>query len=182
MSRPIADAPFGLDGSDVLARRAEHGPDILPEAKGSGVLARAWRQLITEPMYVLLLAAATLAQQQVQPLSRGGSVHGPSSGSGRGRCGLVRLRRRAAVAQPVRFCLARRRRLGRGGSGRRALHGGVGRGQALARRAAHVGCAQGSGGAGRATPMNPARSAQQMVDPGGIEPPSASHHRTVLHA
>jgi P-type Ca2+ transporter type 2C len=56
----IADAPHGLSDGEVLARRAQHGPNTLPEPKGSGALAQAWRQLVTEPMFLLLLAAAAL--------------------------------------------------------------------------------------------------------------------------
>jgi P-type Ca2+ transporter type 2C len=56
----ITDVARGLDPSEVLARRAQHGPNTLPEPEGSGVLAQAWRQLVTEPMFLLLLAAAAL--------------------------------------------------------------------------------------------------------------------------
>ncbi len=56
----VIDAPRGLDSSEVLAQRAQHGPNTLPEPKGSGAFAHAWRQLVTEPMFLLLLAAAGL--------------------------------------------------------------------------------------------------------------------------
>jgi P-type Ca2+ transporter type 2C len=54
------DASRGLDEHEAAARRAQHGANTLPAAKGSGVLAQAWRQLVTEPMFLLLLAAAAL--------------------------------------------------------------------------------------------------------------------------
>jgi len=60
MPPSATDAPAGLDPGEVLARRARHGPNTLPEAKGSGAFAQAWRQLVTEPMFLLLLAAAAL--------------------------------------------------------------------------------------------------------------------------
>jgi Ca2+-transporting ATPase len=50
----------GLDASEALARLRLHGPNALPAPRGSGVLAQAWRQLVTEPMFLLLLAAAAL--------------------------------------------------------------------------------------------------------------------------
>jgi P-type Ca2+ transporter type 2C len=50
----------GLDPGEVRARRARYGANTLPAAKGSGALAQAWRQLVTEPMFLLLLAAAAL--------------------------------------------------------------------------------------------------------------------------
>ena len=52
--------PSSSTRAKQLARRAQHGPNTLPEPKGSGVLAQAWRQLVTEPMFLLLLAAAAL--------------------------------------------------------------------------------------------------------------------------
>ncbi len=76
MGPPTTDLPIGLDSGEVLARRRQHGANTLPEARGSGVLAQAWRQLITEPMFLLLLAAAALylllgnrgrREQQVDP-------------------------------------------------------------------------------------------------------------------
>jgi len=50
----------GLDASDALARLRMHGPNALPAPRGSGTLAQAWRQLVTEPMFLLLLGAAAL--------------------------------------------------------------------------------------------------------------------------
>jgi P-type Ca2+ transporter type 2C len=58
--RLSTEVSLGLDAKEVNARRAKHGPNTLPEPKGSGVLAQAWRQLVTEPMFLLLLAAAAL--------------------------------------------------------------------------------------------------------------------------
>jgi P-type Ca2+ transporter type 2C len=59
MSGSVSNPP-GLDDAQVQALLAQHGPNALPAAKGSGVLAQAWRQLVTEPMFLLLLAAAAL--------------------------------------------------------------------------------------------------------------------------
>ncbi len=56
----MIDPQRGLDASEVISQRAQHGPNTLPEPEGSGVLAQAWRQLVTEPMFLLLLAAAGL--------------------------------------------------------------------------------------------------------------------------
>jgi Ca2+-transporting ATPase len=50
----------GLPTSDARARLKRHGPNTLPAPRGSGWLAQAWRQLVTEPMFLLLLAAAAL--------------------------------------------------------------------------------------------------------------------------
>jgi magnesium-transporting ATPase (P-type) len=58
MPVPINDAPFGLDPGEALARRRRYGANTLPATKGSSALAQAWRQSITEPMFLLLLAAA----------------------------------------------------------------------------------------------------------------------------
>jgi P-type Ca2+ transporter type 2C len=49
-----------LSEGEARTRLARHGANTLPAPKGSGVLAQAWRQLITEPMFLLLLAAAAL--------------------------------------------------------------------------------------------------------------------------
>lgn len=56
----MTDPSRGLDASEVLARRAPCGANALPEAKGSGVFAQAWRQLATEPMFLLVRGAAAL--------------------------------------------------------------------------------------------------------------------------
>ncbi len=55
-----ADIPQGLSANEARARRAQHGANTLPEPKGSGVLAQAWRQWVTDPLFLLLLAAAAL--------------------------------------------------------------------------------------------------------------------------
>jgi P-type Ca2+ transporter type 2C len=60
MLPPGIEVVLGLDEHEAAARRARHGANTLPAAKGSGVLAQAWRQLVTEPMFLLLLAAAAL--------------------------------------------------------------------------------------------------------------------------
>jgi P-type Ca2+ transporter type 2C len=60
MSRQTPDVPPGLTEREAATRRAQHGENTLPTAQGSGVLAQAWRQLVTEPMFLLLLAAAAL--------------------------------------------------------------------------------------------------------------------------
>jgi P-type Ca2+ transporter type 2C len=60
MARLTPEAPSGLSPSEVLVRRAQHGPNTLPQPAGSGVLAQAWKQLVTEPVFLLLLAAAAL--------------------------------------------------------------------------------------------------------------------------
>jgi P-type Ca2+ transporter type 2C len=60
MSPRVADAALGLDEREAVVRRERYGPNSLPATKGSGMLAQAWRQLVTEPMFLLLLAAAAL--------------------------------------------------------------------------------------------------------------------------
>jgi P-type Ca2+ transporter type 2C len=55
-----APLPSGLTEAQARERRAADGPNALPAPRGSGMLATAWRQLVTEPMFLLLLAAAAL--------------------------------------------------------------------------------------------------------------------------
>ncbi len=50
----------GLSDDEARTRLAQHGPNALAAARGSGALAQAWRQLVTEPMFLMLLAAAAL--------------------------------------------------------------------------------------------------------------------------
>jgi P-type Ca2+ transporter type 2C len=52
--------PSGLTEAQARERLAADGPNALPARRGSGVLASAWRQLVTEPMFLLLLVAAAL--------------------------------------------------------------------------------------------------------------------------
>jgi P-type Ca2+ transporter type 2C len=60
MASQVVDAALGLEAREAAARRAQHGANALPATRGSSVLAQAWRQLVTEPMFLLLLAAAAL--------------------------------------------------------------------------------------------------------------------------
>ncbi|HET9822792.1 MAG TPA: HAD-IC family P-type ATPase, partial [Burkholderiaceae bacterium] len=58
--RASPGALTGLDDAEARARLAHDGPNLLPAPAGSGPFAQAWRQLATEPMFLLLLAAAAL--------------------------------------------------------------------------------------------------------------------------
>jgi len=55
-----AEGERGLGAAEARARLAQHGPNVLPEPAGSGRFAQAWRQLATEPMFLLLLVAAAI--------------------------------------------------------------------------------------------------------------------------
>ena len=55
-----AAAERGLGAAEARSRLARHGPNVLPEPAGSGRFAQAWRQLATEPMFLLLLVAAAI--------------------------------------------------------------------------------------------------------------------------
>jgi P-type Ca2+ transporter type 2C len=48
----------GLSHEQARALLAQHGPNALPQPNRSGALAQAWKQLVTEPMFLLLLGAA----------------------------------------------------------------------------------------------------------------------------
>ena len=52
--------PHGLDDAQARERLARHGPNRLDPQRGPGAIAQAWSQLATEPMFLLLLAAAAL--------------------------------------------------------------------------------------------------------------------------
>jgi Ca2+-transporting ATPase len=54
----LAPAP-GLTSKAVLAARLAHGPNVLPAAKGSGLLATL-REVVLEPMFLLLLVACAV--------------------------------------------------------------------------------------------------------------------------
>ncbi|MFC6222782.1 cation-translocating P-type ATPase [Hymenobacter artigasi] len=54
----LAFAP-GLTSKAVLAARLTHGPNVLPAAKGSGLLATL-REVVLEPMFLLLLVACAV--------------------------------------------------------------------------------------------------------------------------
>lgn len=52
--------PPGLDEAQARERLAQHGPNTFGEARPRSGLGEAWSQLATEPMFLLLLAAAAL--------------------------------------------------------------------------------------------------------------------------
>jgi P-type Ca2+ transporter type 2C len=56
----MGNSPAGLTEAQARERLVQQGPNALPPPRGSGMLAQVWRQLVTEPMFLLLLAAAGL--------------------------------------------------------------------------------------------------------------------------
>ena len=59
MSLPTTSPTPGLNSDAVAASRAAHGPNVLTEANGSGLLATL-RDVVLEPMFLLLLAACAV--------------------------------------------------------------------------------------------------------------------------
>ena len=55
----LAKTAPGLTTAAVAASRAAHGPNVLPDANGSGLLATL-RDVVLEPMFLLLLAACAV--------------------------------------------------------------------------------------------------------------------------
>ena len=59
MLPPTTSPTPGLTSAAVAASRAAHGPNVLPDANSSGLLATL-RDVVLEPMFVLLLAACAV--------------------------------------------------------------------------------------------------------------------------
>jgi Ca2+-transporting ATPase len=53
------EQPAGLSELDARRRLAEEGPNALPQARGDGIPALAWK-VATEPMFLLLIGAASV--------------------------------------------------------------------------------------------------------------------------